>query len=216
MNNIIAPSVLAADYTQLAAEIGRIEYSGADWLHVDIMDGHFVPNISFGPAMVAHLRRITRMPLDVHLMIENPEKYILDFAQAGADRISVHPESTPHVHRAIQMIREAGCSPGVALNPSTPLNAVDYVLHDIDLLLIMTVNPGFGGQVLIPQMIRKVEQARAMLTAAHSPALLEVDGGVNPETAPLLAKAGAGVLVAGSALFSSNVPAAVIARMKNV
>ena len=198
----IAPSILSADFGRLAEEVKRIADAGADYVHVDVMDGRFVPNITFGPVVMEKVRPVTGIPFDVHLMIAEPERYLADFKRAGADILTVHAEACPHLHRTVQMIKELGCRAGVALNPGTPLSAVEHVIGDIDLLLIMTVNPGFGGQKFIMSMIPKIEAARAMLDRAGSRADLEIDGGANPETARLCIKAGADVIVAGSTVFN--------------
>jgi ribulose-phosphate 3-epimerase len=197
----LAPSILSADFGHLAEEIGRVADAGADWIHVDVMDGHFVPNITIGPLVVKAARRVTNLPLDVHLMIENPELYIEDFVEAGADRISVHQETCPHLHRTLEQIRSAGALPGVAINPATPVDTVTEVLTDLDLLLIMTVNPGFGGQAFIESSVGKIERARRMLEDRGVDVPIQVDGGVGPGTAGRVVGAGASVLVAGSAVF---------------
>lgn len=199
---LIAPSILSADFGNLARDIAVAEVAGADWIHVDVMDGHFVPNITIGPGVTAAAKGATSLPVDVHLMIEHPERYISSFAAAGADWITVHQEACPHLHRTLQQIREAGARPGVALNPSTPLETIRHVLEEIDLLLVMTVNPGFGGQSFIPTMTAKVAEARTLLDAAgRQETHLQVDGGVDSRTAGALAAAGATVLVAGSAVY---------------
>ncbi len=200
---IIAPSLLSARLAYLAEDIKEVEYGGAQWLHVDVMDGHFVPNMTFGVAWVEAIRRETALPLDVHLMVTAPERYVQQFVQAGADRITVHVEATMHVHRTIALIRSLGASPGVALNPGTSLATVDTLLEEIDLLLIMTVNPGFGGQSFIPHMLPKIQAAHARI--ATSPASrarhLQVDGGIDATTIRAVVQAGATCCVAGSAIF---------------
>jgi len=201
----IAPSILSADFGHLAAHVTEAEEGGADWIHVDVMDGHFVPNITIGPLVTEAVRRATTLPVDVHLMIESPERYIEAFAMAGADRITVHQETCPHLHRTLQQIREAGALPGVALNPSTPLDTIAGVVGELDLLCIMTVNPGFGGQAYIPSMTAKVARARAMLNEqGRENVEIQVDGGVDPRTAGPVAQAGASCLVAGSAVYRSS------------
>jgi ribulose-phosphate 3-epimerase len=196
---LLSPSILSADFGNLLAQIREAEAAGADWLHVDIMDGHFVPNLTIGPPVLESLKGKLKLPLDVHLMIERPADYIKPFAAAGTAYYTVHPEADAHLHRTVQAIREAGMKPGVALNPSTPLSAVECVLDDIELLLIMTVNPGFGGQKFIRSMVPKVRQAAQMI--GGRPIVLEVDGGIGPDTAPAAVEAGARALVAGNAVF---------------
>lgn len=198
----IAPSILAADFGHLAREVHRAEEAGADWIHVDVMDGHFVPNITVGPAITAAVRAATDLPVDVHLMIEKPERYLADFVSAGADRLTVHQETCPHLHRTLQQIHELGAAAGVAINPSTPVESLVDVIPFVDLVLVMSVNPGFGGQAYIPTTGGRLARARALLEEDGSPdAELQVDGGVDAETTPLVVEAGATVLVAGSAIF---------------
>jgi ribulose-phosphate 3-epimerase len=210
----IAPSILSADFSRLGEEIAAIEAAGADYVHVDVMDGHFVPNITIGPLIVEAARRSTKLPLDVHLMISDPDLYIPDFAKAGADIIVVHAEATVHLHRTIQLIKSFGKRAGVSLNPATPLNALDYVLEDLDLVLLMTVNPGFGGQSFIEACIPKIQALRAVLDRRGLEAELEVDGGVKVDNIARIAHAGADVFVAGSAVFGSPDYAATIAELK--
>lgn len=211
----IAPSILSADFSKLGEEIAAVEKGGADWIHVDVMDGHFVPNITIGPPVVKSVRKATKLPLDVHLMIENPELYIPEFRKAGADYISIHPESTPHLQRALAMIRESGAKASVALNPATPLFVLDHVWDDIDMILIMTVNPGFGGQKFIPEMKNKIQSLKKKIERANSKILLEIDGGVNVENISELAALGVDVFVAGSAIFESKNYQQTISAMKN-
>jgi ribulose-phosphate 3-epimerase len=197
----IAPSILSADFGRLADEVRAIEEAGADVVHVDVMDGRFVPNITIGPLVVEAVRRVTRLPIDVHLMIVEPERYVEAFAKAGADLVSVHAEISPHLHRTLQAIRAAGARPAVALNPSTPLSAVEWVLADCEMVLVMTVNPGFGGQRYIDACTRKIRDLRALAERVNPSLEIEVDGGVNPEIAGRVAGAGANLLVAGTAVF---------------
>lgn len=211
----IAPSLLSADFSRLAEEVAVCEKGGADWLHVDVMDGQFVPNLTFGAKVIETVRKLTRLPLDVHLMVVQPEKYFDDFAAAGATGLTIHVEAAPHLHRQLQRIRELGCSPGVALNPSTGLEAVREIVPDIDLLLVMTVNPGFGGQTFIPQMLAKISRARDMLDAAGSGATLEVDGGISRDTIAQAHDAGADTFVAGNAVFTARDPRAEIAALRD-
>ena len=204
MTKYIAPSILSADFVNLEQEIKAVSAAGADWLHVDVMDGHFVPNITLGPVVVQAIRQVTSLPMDVHLMIENPESYIDAFVQAGADLISVHIESTNHCNRAIQMIRQAGVRPGVVLNPSTPLSTLEWTLELIDFVVLMSVNPGFGGQKFIENTYPKIEALRTMLQKRNLNVMIQVDGGINAKTITRASKAGADVFVAGSAVFQSS------------
>jgi ribulose-phosphate 3-epimerase len=201
---LIAPSILSADFTRLAEEIRAVESAGADWIHADVMDGHFVPNITFGPMVVAAARRSTPLPIDVHLMIEAPERYIADFAKAGASWISVQVETCPHLNRTIQLIRDTGVKAGAVLNPATPIEALEWVLEFLDYVLIMSVNPGFGGQEFIPNSLAKIGALRQMIARKGLDTLIEVDGGVNARTIAGVAAAGADVFVAGSAIFGSR------------
>ncbi|WP_232696935.1 ribulose-phosphate 3-epimerase [Brevibacillus daliensis] len=211
----IAPSILSADFARLGEEIKDVERGGADWIHVDVMDGHFVPNITIGPLIVDAIRPVTELPLDVHLMIENPDKYIPEFIKSGADIITVHQEACPHLHRTIHLIKEQGAKAGVVLNPSTPIVTIDEILDDLDLVLLMTVNPGFGGQKFIHGVLNKVRQLRTNLDARGlSHVDIEIDGGVNTETARLCEEAGATVLVAGSAVFNKEDRAQAIAAIR--
>jgi ribulose-phosphate 3-epimerase len=212
----IAPSILSADFSRLGDEIRAVEAAGADYIHIDVMDGHFVPNITIGPLVVEAARRVTSLPLDVHLMIEAPDRYIPDFATAGADIIVIHAEAVHHLHRTVQLIKSLGKKAGVALNPATPLNVLDYVIADLDLVLLMTVNPGFGGQSFIEACLPKVQALRAMLDRRGGEAELEVDGGVKPSNIARIAHAGADVFVAGSAVFGSPNYADTIAEMKRL
>ena len=204
MNRLkIAPSILSADFSRLGQEVAAAEAGGGDYIHVDVMDGHYVPNITVGPLVVRAVRQVTSLPLDVHLMIESPERYLADFADAGASGLTVHVETCPHLHRTLQQIKELGCWAGVTLNPSTPVGSLEEILPYVDLVLVMTVNPGFGGQSFIEGTLGKIRRVRAMLDQLGSHADLEVDGGIDPETAPLVVEAGANVLVAGSAIFGA-------------
>jgi len=210
----IVPSILSADFAKLGDEIAMCEAGGADWIHIDVMDGCFVPNLTYGAKVIDTVRRCTSLPLDVHLMVVQPEKYFDDFVRAGASGLTIHAEAAPHLHRQLTRIRELGCRAGVALNPATPLNAVCEVIPEIDLLLIMTVNPGFGGQEFIPYSIDKIRRARLMLDEAGSDAALEVDGGISRETITDVWSAGADTFVAGNAVFSARDPKAEIAALR--
>lgn len=212
---IIAPSLLSADFGKLEQEVKEIEKIGADWLHLDIMDGNYVPNISFGPMVVKALRKHTNLFFDVHLMIENPDLFLEDFKNAGADLITVHPESTKHLHRTIQMIKSLGLKAGVALNPATPLSVLEYVLEDLDMVLIMSVNPGFGGQKFIPEAIEKIRQLKKISLKKNPGLLIQVDGGINKENAGEVVAAGAEVLVAGSAIFGAKDRVKAIKEIRN-
>jgi ribulose-phosphate 3-epimerase len=210
----IAPSVLSADFARLSDDIARIEAGGADWVHVDVMDGCFVPNLTFGAKVIETLRGITTLPLDVHLMVVRPEKYFDAFAAAGASTLTIHVEVSPHLHRQLCRIKELGCLAGAALDPSTPLDTVREVAADLDLLLVMSVNPGFGGQTFIRNSVDKVRRARALLDAAGSRAVLEVDGGINRQTIAEVWRAGADTFVAGQAVFGAADPAAEIGALR--
>lgn len=209
MNVKIAPSILSADFARLGEQVREAEAAGADWIHVDVMDGHFVPNITVGPPILRALRPVTDLPLDVHLMIEQPDRLIPEFVRAGADRLTVHVETCPHLHRTIQQIRELGAKPGVTLNPATPLDTLQEILPEVDLVLIMSVNPGFGGQSYIPASTDKIARLRGMLDERGLTNVeLEVDGGIKPHNAAKVVAAGASVLVVGSAIFNRQVSVA--------
>jgi ribulose-phosphate 3-epimerase len=204
---LIAPSILSADFARLAEAVQMVEAAGADWIHVDVMDGHFVPNLTVGPPMVEALRKVTSLPLDVHLMMTNPDAFIPEFVDAGADRLTVHVEACPHLHRTVQSIKERQIKAGVSLNPATSVTTLEEILGDVDLVLVMSVNPGFGGQQFISSSLDKIRRIRTMMTNSRSSAHLEVDGGVNLTNVVSVIKAGATVLVAGSAIFGSkNIP----------
>lgn len=211
---LIAPSILSADFARLAEEVARVEQGGADLLHVDVMDGHFVPNLTVGPPIVESLKKVTKLPLDVHLMMTNADAFIADFADAGANYLTVHVEACPHLHRTVQAIKERGVKAGVTLNPATSLHTLEEILPDVDLVLVMSVNPGFGGQTFISSCLLKVAAARQMIDRRGSHALLEVDGGVKVDNAARIVEAGADALVAGSAIFSSRDYAATIAALR--
>ncbi|SDF40454.1 ribulose-phosphate 3-epimerase [Sporolituus thermophilus] len=210
----IAPSLLAADFTRLAEEIKKVEQAGADLLHLDIMDGHFVPNLTFGAPVVAALRQVSKLPFDVHLMVTNPQEHINAFVKAGADWITVHAETHPHLHRLLQTIKDHGVRAGIALNPSTPLATIEEVLPDVDMVLLMSVNPGFGGQQFISNVLDKIRRLRQMITERNLSVTIEVDGGINAETAPAVVAAGATVLVAGSAVYGAPDVAKAIASLR--
>ena len=210
----IAPSLLSADFARLADEVARCEAGGADWLHVDVMDGRFVPNLTFGTKVIETVRRLTKLPLDVHLMVVEPEHYFEDFAAAGASTLTIHAEVSPHLNRQLVHIRELGCGAGVALNPSTPLSAVEDVISELDLLLVMSVNPGFGGQSFIPSALKKIEQVRRRIEASGRDISLEVDGGIKVDNIRAAADAGCDTFVAGSAIFGAADYRAVIGAMR--
>ncbi|MFH1075435.1 MAG: ribulose-phosphate 3-epimerase [Pseudomonadota bacterium] len=213
---IIAPSILSADFSRLGDDIRLVEQGRADWIHVDVMDGHFVPNITIGPLVVEAVAKSTKLPCDVHLMIEHPDDYISAFAKAGSSIITVHAEACAHLNRTIQIIKGLEIKAGVALNPSTPLSAIDWIMDDLDLVLIMSVNPGFGGQTFIPQSLKKISALRDIIDKNNLPILIEVDGGINAQTIQEVSKAGADVFVAGSAIFNSKNYSETIAMFKSL
>jgi ribulose-phosphate 3-epimerase len=214
---LIAPSILSADFSRLGSEIKAVETAGADWIHADVMDGHFVPNITIGPLIVEAVRRVTSLPIDVHLMIEDPDNYIPAFAKAGASSISVHVEASCHLNRSVQLIRECDARPGVVLNPSTPVQALEWIIENVDYVLIMSVNPGFGGQSFIKNSLDKVRKLREMIQHKKLDTLIEIDGGVNENTIGDIAAAGVDAFVAGSAIFgSSNYQATIDALRRNI
>ena len=210
----IAPSILSADFARLGEQIATVVEGGADWIHIDVMDGRFVPNITYGAKVIETVRKLTTLPLDVHLMVVEPEKFFDDFASAGANGMTIHAEAAPHLHRQLDRIRELGCRAGAAINPSTPLSAVREVLPEIDLLLVMTVNPGYGAQKFIPYSVDKVRRAREMLSQGRSRAFLEVDGGIGHETIRSVWEAGADTFVAGNAVFCAPDPRLEIGRLR--
>lgn len=212
----VAPSILSANFAKLGEEIKDVEVGGADLIHVDVMDGHFVPNITIGPLIVEAIRPITKLPLDVHLMIENPEQYIEAFAKAGADFITVHQEACIHLHRTLHLIKSYGVKAGVVLNPATPVEMIQHVIEDCDMVLLMSVNPGFGGQKFIPSVVPKIRQLKRMIIEKGLQTEIEIDGGINPETAKLCVEAGADVLVAGSAIYNQEDRKKAIEEMKAV
>jgi ribulose-phosphate 3-epimerase len=201
-SSVVSVSILSADFACLKNEVSQIEEAGADWIHIDVMDGHFVPNLTMGPFIVETFRRLTKLPLDVHLMMEGPERYLEAFAKAGADLIYVQVETCPHLHGTLQMIRQLGCQTGVVLNPGTPASAIQAVLHLIDVILVMSVNPGFSGQKFLPEVTSKISQIRWMLDEVNPTARIAVDGGISPETLPGMARAGAHIFIAASAVFN--------------
>ncbi len=213
---LIAPSILSADFSRLGEEIKSVEEAGADWIHIDVMDGHFVPNITIGPLIVEAVTRSTKLTRDVHLMIENPDAYIADFAKAGSSIITVHAEVCNHLHRTIHAIKDLNVKAGVVLNPATPLSAIDWILEDVDMVLLMSVNPGFGGQRFIPQSIEKIKDLKKSIEEKGLSILIEVDGGINIDTIGMVSEAGVDVFVAGSAIFGSENYAETINRFKSI
>ncbi len=211
---ILSSSILSADFARLGEQIKEVEAAGVDWIHIDVMDGHFVPNLTMGPFIVRTCQRITQLPLDVHLMVSNPEDLIESFAEAGADRLSVQVESTPQIYRLLQRIRELGCHPGVVINPGTPASSLQEVLHLADLVLVMTVNPGYSGQAFIPEVVPKIAQVHQMIAERHLDTLIQVDGGIDPHTLPLTYGAGARVFVSATTIFKN--PAGIAAGIKSL
>lgn len=210
----IAPSILSADFSKLGEEISSVEKGGADLIHIDVMDGHFVPNITIGPLVVESIKPMTKLPLDVHLMIENPDRYIEQFVKSGADIISVHMEATYHLHRTIHLIKSLGAKAALALNPATPIDGLEYILEDLDMVLLMTVNPGFGGQKFIPSVLPKIKKLREMIEMKGYPIDIEVDGGISDKTIQSVTKAGANVIVAGSYIFGQRNREAAVQSLK--
>ncbi len=213
---LIAPSILSADFSRLGDEVKAVEKVGVDWIHIDVMDGHFVPNITIGPLVVEAVRRVTDLPLDVHLMVEDPDRYLEDFARAGSTSMTVQAEACVHLHRTIQAIKALDVKAGVALNPTTPFSTIEWILEDVDLVLIMSVNPGFGGQKFIPQTLQKIKDLKPVIGAKNPSVLIEVDGGINQETIRSSADAGADVFVAGSAIFGSSDYGKVIRKFRSL
>ncbi|MEW6185041.1 MAG: ribulose-phosphate 3-epimerase [Thermodesulfobacteriota bacterium] len=201
---LLAPSILSADFGRLKEEVQAVEAAGADYIHIDVMDGHFVPNITIGPVVVEAVRKITQLPLDVHLMIENPDRFIPEFSKAGADYLTVHWETCPHLHRSVSLIRELGVKPAVVINPSTPVSFLEEILPEVDMALIMSVNPGFGGQKFIPAAVKKIQTLKQMISDRKLTVDIQIDGGITPDNAALVCRAGADILVAGSAVFHTQ------------